>query len=262
MGSQYKWLIDWIFYWKCYRLMIAIVICIALSAIADNHRIYGSTIKRIAVLPFKINAAKDLSFLKVGIYDMFIRMQFPIDPNAIRKRLYSGCLVFWVLLLTASPAFSGDAELTNLTVRNTIDDLQVDLTIKGIFTEEMKAAVSKGIPISLTFLILLYEVRDYWFDNKMASKTAVHDIKFDVLKKEYRLRRSWEKGIPLVIKDFEKAQSLFSEIKEFDVIPLKRLKKGQHYQLRIKSELSENKAHLTGLPWQFETDWYALNFIY
>ena len=146
---------------------------------------------------------------------MLIRMQFLIDHKAIRKRLYSGCLVFFVLLLAASPAFSGGAELTNLTVRNSNDELQVDLMIKGIFTEEMKAVVSKGIPISLTFLILLYEVRDYWFDNKMASKTAVHDIKFDVLKKEYRIRRSWEKRIPLVIKDFEKAQRLFSEIEGF-----------------------------------------------
>jgi hypothetical protein len=193
---------------------------------------------------------------------MFMRMQFLIDHNAIRKRLHSGCLVFFVLILTACQIFSGDTELTNLTVRNNIDDLQVDLTIKGIFTEEMKAAVSKGIPISLTLLILLYEVHDYWLDDKMASKTAVHDIKFDVLKKEYRIRRSWEKRIPLVVKDFEKAQRLFSEIEGFDVIPLKRLKKGKQYQLRIKSELSENKIHLTGLPWQFETDWYTQNFIY
>ncbi len=189
-------------------------------------------------------------------------MQFPIDHHAIQKRLHAGCLVFFVLLLTARPAFSGDAELTNLIVRNSNDQLQVDLMIKGIFTEEMKAAVSKGIPISLTFLILLYEVRDYWFDDKIISKTALHDIKFDVLKKEYRIRRSWEKRIPLVIKDFEKAQSLFSEIKEFDVIPLKRLKKGKQYQLRVKSELSGNKVHFTGFPWEFETDWYTLNFIY
>jgi len=193
---------------------------------------------------------------------MLIRMQFLIDHKAIRKRLYSGCLVFFVLLLAVSPAFSGGAELTNLTVRNSNDELQVDLMIKGIFTEEMKAVVSKGIPISLTFLILLYEVRDYWFDNKIVGKTAVHDVKFDVLKKEYRIRRSWEKGIPLVIKDFEKAQSLFSEINGFDVISLERLKKGMQYQLRVKSELSENKAHFTGLPWQFKTDWYTLNFIY
>ena len=193
---------------------------------------------------------------------MFIRMQFLTDHNAIKNSLQIGCLVFFVLLLTVSPAFSGGAELTNLTVRNSNDELQVDLMIKGIFTEEIKAAVSKGIPISLTFLMLFYEVRDYWFDNKIVSKTAVHDVKFDVLKKEYRIRRSWEKRIPLVIKNFEKAQSLFSEINGFDVISLERLKKGMQYQLRVKSELSENKAHFTGLPWQFKTDWYTLNFIY
>ncbi len=178
------------------------------------------------------------------------------------KRLSAGCLVFFVLILTTGPAFSGDAELTNLSVRNSNDQLQVDLMIEGIFTEEIKAAVSKGIPISLTFSILLYEVRDYWLDNEMVSKIAVHDIKLDVLKKEYRIRRSWEKRSPSTIKDFKKAQSLFSEIKGFDVIPLKRLKKGQHYQLRVKSELSENKVHFPGFPWKFETDWYTLNFIY
>jgi hypothetical protein len=76
-------------------------------------------------------------------------MQFLIDHNSIKKGLYSGCLVLFVLLLTASPAFSGDAELTNLIVRNNNDELQVDLVIKGVFTEEMKADVSKGIPVNV-----------------------------------------------------------------------------------------------------------------
>jgi hypothetical protein len=170
--------------------------------------------------------------------------------------------VFFLFFLTASPALSGSAELTNLVVRNSNDQLQVNLLIKGVFTEEMKTALSTGIPINLTFLILLYEVRDYWFDDKIVSKTAVHDVKFDRLKKEYRIRRSWEKGIPLIINDFEKAQSLFSEIKGFEVISLKRLKKNRHYQIRVKSELGKNNVYFTGFPWEFETDWYTLNFIY
>jgi len=193
---------------------------------------------------------------------MLTRMQLPIDHHAIKMRLQAGCLVFFVLLLTARPAFTGDAELTNLIVRNSNDQLQVDLSIKGIFTEEIKVAVSKGLPISLTFLILLYEVRDYWFDDKIMGKTALHDIKFDVLKKEYRIRRSWEKRPSSIIKDFEKAQRLFFEIKEFDVISLKRLKKGKQYQLRVKLELDGKKFPFGGFPWEFETDWYTLNFIY
>jgi hypothetical protein len=193
---------------------------------------------------------------------MFIRMQFLFDHNCIWKRLHSGCLVIFVLLLTVNPALSGDAGLTNLIVRNNNDELQVDLVIKRILTEEMKADVSKGIPVNLTYLILLYEVRDYWFDDKIISKTALHEIKFDVRKKEYRIKRPWEKRSPSIIKDFKKAQSLFLEIKEFDVIPHQRLKKGKHYELRVKLELNGKKFPFAGLPWEFETDWYTINFFY
>lgn len=55
---------------------------------------------------------------------MFIRIQFPIDHHAIKKSLHAGWLVFFVLLLTARPAFSGDVELTNLSVRNSNDQLK------------------------------------------------------------------------------------------------------------------------------------------
>jgi hypothetical protein len=193
---------------------------------------------------------------------MLSRMHLPIDHQTIKMRLEAGCLVFFVLLLTERPAFTVDAELTNLIVRNSNDRLQVDLMIKGIFTEEMKAAVSKGLPINLTFLIRLYEVRDYWFDDRITIKTALHDIKFDVLKKEYRIRRSWEKRPSSIIKDFEKAQRLFFEMEEFDVISLKRLKKRKQYQFRVKLELNGKKFSFGGFPWEFETDWYTLNFIY
>ena len=139
-------------------------------------------------------------------------MQILIEHNAVKTNIGKGCLVFFVLLLTAIPVLCGDAKLTNLIVRNNHNELQVDLLIKGIFTEEMKTDMSKGIPVNLTFLILLYEVRDYWFDDKMISKTAMHDVKFDVLKKDYRIQPSLEKGGPVVEKDFLKAQNYLFEL--------------------------------------------------
>ena len=123
-------------------------------------------------------------------------MKFLIDHISINKAIHLGLVAIFALLPATRMAHSGDAELTNLVVRNSDDQLQVDLTIKGIVTEEMKMAVSKGVPIGLTFSILLYEVRDYWFDHKIVSKTAMHEIKFDVLKKEYRVHRPWEKKRP------------------------------------------------------------------
>jgi len=46
------------------------------------------------------------------------------------------------------------------------------------------------------------------------------------------------------------------------ITPFNSLKKGEHYQLRVKSELNEKKFPFAGFPWEFETDWYTINFIY
>jgi len=189
-------------------------------------------------------------------------MWFLNRHNAGKKGLHSGFLLFCVLFLAASSAFTADAELTNLVIRNTNDELQIDLMIKGIFTDEMKVAASKGIPISFKFQILLYEVRDYWFDNKIISKRAIHEAKFDTLKKEYRIRRSWENIIPFVTNDFLKAQKSLSEIKGLDIISLSKLKKGTHYQLRVKSEQYDRYLPFAGTPFEFKTDWYTIDFIY
>jgi hypothetical protein len=96
----------------------------------------------------------------------------------------------------------------------------------------------------------------------MISKKVIHEVKFDTLKKEYRIRRSWENMIPFVTNDFLKAQKFLSEIKGLDIFPLSMLKKGAHYQLRVKSELYDRHLPFPGTPFDFKTDWYAIDFIY
>jgi len=138
----------------------------------------------------------------------------------------------------------------------------IDIKLKDGFTEELKAALSKGIPIDIAFSVSLYEVHNFWFDHNTISKTAIHQARFDTLKKEYKIQRSWEKRELIAEKDSEKAQKIMAEIKGLNVISLKRLKKGAQYQLRIKSELKDRSYPFTGTPWEFETDWYTINFIY
>jgi hypothetical protein len=159
-------------------------------------------------------------------------------------------------------AFASEAELTNLVIKNTNDYLALDLEIKGVFTEEMKKAVLNGIAIRFAFLIVLYEVHDFWFDKRITSITTIHKIQYDALKKEYSIIRSWEKASPLVVINIEKARQLISEINSLEVIPFKSLKKGKHYQLRVKSELNDRKYFFSRFPWEFETDWYTINFTY
>ena len=170
--------------------------------------------------------------------------------------------IFVILFLLTGLAFASGAELANLVIRNSANELLIDITLEGDFTEEMTGAVAKGIPIDIAFSISLYEAHKFWFDKKIISKTAIHQIRFDTLKKEYKIWRSWEKrGFRAEI-DSEEAQRILSEIKGFKVIPLERLKKGGHYQLRVKSELNDRSNLFSGTPWEFETDWYTINFVY
>jgi hypothetical protein len=177
-------------------------------------------------------------------------------------RLYSIFFLAGILLLPTVLVFAGQAELTNLVIRNSQEDLLMSLKIKGVFTNEMQAALQKGIPVSFTFLIALYEVNDWWFDDKIVSLKTVHQIQYDGLKKEYWVSRAWDTSAPKIIANFENARSLMSEINGLEIVPLTRIKKGGHYQVRVKSELHEKKFRLFSFPWEFETDWYTINFIY
>jgi hypothetical protein len=172
------------------------------------------------------------------------------------------CFIFLILFLPTVAVYASEAELTNLVIKNSQDDLLIDLTVKGVFTNEMQTALLNGIPVSFTFLINLYEVHDFWFDKKIAGVTTIHKIQYEVLKKEFRIRRSWEKTGLLVTKNYEKACLLMAQIEGLSVIPLTKLKKGKHYQLTVKSELKDKKYLFAGFPWEFETDWYTINFVY
>jgi hypothetical protein len=171
-------------------------------------------------------------------------------------------LLVAILVLFTGPVFAAQAELTNLVIRNSREDLLISLKIKGVFTSEMQAALEKGIPVSFTFLIALYEVNDWWFDEKIAGLKTVHQIQYDGLKKEYRVSRAWDTSAPKVSGDFENARNLMSEISGLKIVPLAGLKKGGHYLMRVKSELHEKKYRLFNFPWEFETDWYTINFTF
>lgn len=177
-------------------------------------------------------------------------------------KLFGCFLACFIFFLPLGAADALGAELTNLVTKNNQEYLLIDLKIKGVFTNEMRVALLSGIPVSFTVLVNLYEVHDFSFDAKLAHIATNHKIQYDVLKKEYRIMREWEETGPLVVKEFENARLLISEINSLKILPLADLKKGKHYQLTVKSELIDKKFHIFSLPWEFETDWYTINFIY
>ena len=186
--------------------------------------------------------------------------------NAVRV---TALICAFLVLLMTSTAFCQDARLENIIVTNTRDELLLYLTAKDAFPSKIIKAIQSGVPATFTYYINLYHVRGLWFDKKIAEIHLTHTLKYDSLKKEYVLTRSWEGDHPIVVKTLDAAQKLMTEVDSLEVVPLNHLKKGQQYQIQAKAEL--NKMVLPFYLhyvlffisfWDIETDWYTIDFIY
>ena len=182
-------------------------------------------------------------------------------------RIFFLTLIF--VLLSGPPSLADKAKLTDIIVTNTRDDLLIYLNVEGAFPDKMKEAVLSGVPTTFTFFIALYQKRSFWLDKKVADLKITNTIKFNRLKNEFTIERSWQKGPPTIVNTFPSAQKLMTAVSNLQVASLKKLNRGQQYQIRTKAELDKLRLPLylhyalffVSL-WDFETDWYTIDFIY
>lgn len=182
-----------------------------------------------------------------------------------------------IVILTALPlawetAFADeddDARLSNLVVTNTHDDLVVYLSVEGAFTDKMKKAVLSGVPATFSYFVTLQRVRNFWFDKEIADLAVTHTIKYHTLKKEFIIKRSWEGGKQHVAKSFEEARRLMTRVDGLKVVSVSELDKGRQYQIQAKAKLDKLTLPLYlhyiiffVSMWDFETDWYTIDFVY
>ena len=177
--------------------------------------------------------------------------------------------LFVLFLLLQNHAYAQDATLNNIILNNTRDDLLLFMEVEGAFREKLKKAILSGVPTTFSFFVTLHRDRSFWLDEKIADISVAHTIKYNNLKKEFVVTRSWEPGKFSVIQSFEEAQKLMSEIKSLHIIPLDKLTKGSQYQIKAKAELSKLTLPLSlhyilffVSLWDFETDWYTIDFTY
>lgn len=175
----------------------------------------------------------------------------------------------FILVLFANQVFAEDARLKNIIVTNTRDDLLIYLTVEGAFTEDMQTAILSGVATTFSYYVNLHRVRSFWMDKGMVSLKLTHTIKYDNLKNEFTILRSWEDDKPITVKTIEEAEKVMTEIDSLKVLPLDRLVKGSRYQIRTKAQLSKVRLPLYlhyilffVAMWDFETDWYTIDFIY
>ncbi|HYA02396.1 MAG TPA: DUF4390 domain-containing protein [Syntrophobacteria bacterium] len=162
-----------------------------------------------------------------------------------------------------------EATLSDIIVTNTREDLLAFFEIRGCFTREMDEAILNGIPTTFTIFVKLTRARLFWVDQSLSTGEIEHSIKYDSLRSEFQVRRTEDGGKVLVCKDFPAAKKAMAEVKGVKVAPLQSLVRGNKYQLRVKAELQKVRLPLNLhyvlfflSLWDFETDWYTVDFTY
>jgi len=180
------------------------------------------------------------------------------------------CSLLACFLMFAPQAAAGPTPtLTNIRFTNTTAYLVLHLQLVVSFSQKIKRQVLDGTPAAFAFIIRLEQVRDLWVDQKIADLRVVHTIRYDNLKKEFTVRRSWKGNEAETTPSFEEAQQWMNQIDSLTIVALNRMQKGSQYELLTKAEVSKRSLpfslhHVLFFIsfWDEETDWYIINFTY
>ena len=191
-----------------------------------------------------------------------------MPPDAHFLRLLALALLMVIVVIPAK-ADAQEARLKNITISSAEHQLLVSLEVEGAFTQDVMEAILRGVPADFSFLIKLDRSRSWWADQELADLEVTHTIKYDNLKKEFSVYRSWIDRKPIVTPSLAEAQALMTRIDGLPIIDLDRMQKNEQYELRAKAELSKMTLpfylhyvfYFVSL-WDFETDWHSVVFIF
>ncbi len=177
--------------------------------------------------------------------------------------------LFVAFLLPSAAQAAGQASIDEVIVTNSSREVLLYLMVRRAFTPEMEKGVQSGIPVTFTFYVELYRHRSNWFDQKVVVRTFEHILSYDTLKDEYRIVYGEQNGKTVIVKTLAQAKELMAQVNGFALSPLTALVADAEYTLKIKARLAEKTLPLNFhsiIPfwslWDFETDWYTVQFRY
>jgi hypothetical protein len=155
--------------------------------------------------------------------------------------------------------------LHELMITRTDQEVLLYSSLQGGFPEDLLEAIDSGIPMTITYHMKLYRIRGMWFDEEVLAKTIKHSVKYDTLKKQYRV--SEINGLFSSIKVTKHQPTMvrwMSEIEGQPLIPFHLLEAGEEYYVKAMADLKavNSPFPLSHIPflaslWDTGTSWTA-----
>lgn len=166
------------------------------------------------------------------------------------RSLFLSALFFLIAALVQqiglSPAgAAGKERIKNVSAEIVDGQIAVSADLVSGFNTETIKDIQNGIPKDFYYYLLLKRKEKNWFDEEVLSKTVRYTVKYDTLKRQYRVIYLEEgKSTESLFDDFEGMKRKVSRVDQVKIAPTQLLKSRYRYYVSVKSQMKAAKLPL------------------
>lgn len=181
----------------------------------------------------------------MAIFKQNCGKKFPVtgkrDQN---KALAKSSVIFLVMILL----FLGDGSVATADGAERIENVKVEVVREGIvvsaslsqgFSSEIIHEIQNGIQKEFHYYILVKRKEPNWiFDEEVLSRSILYTVKYDTLKKIYRvIFTDGDKVVETIFDDFDAMKQMVSHVNRVKLAPANAMKSADHYYVSVKAQM-------------------------
>ncbi len=167
---------------------------------------------------------------------------------AIRK--ISRILLLCILTLLFKNSLVESASIVHIDIFNVEKKLVLNATLKGGLSEDIIEAIKSGVPVAITYTVVLKTKTPFFLDKKIVMRNLKRSVEFDTLKEEYRLTKvNGKKSNIRITSDFDEVLKAMTRLESIPLISTQKLNKDKRYYAMVKAQLNSKRS------------WFPFNYI-
>ncbi len=132
----------------------------------------------------------------------------------------------------------------------------------GSDVEGLRAALSEGTPVSITWEIRVTEINSYWLNDDIGTVKLTRRVIPDLISRAWLLLDS-SSGITRRVLSIEDAESFLVRLQRFPMVDRSLLKKDERYRLEVELQVQEGLEDKGWFDkwWRVDTVAASLDFV-
>lgn len=151
-------------------------------------------------------------------------------------------LLFLIFFFESSVGFAEGLSVQDIVVSGEKNEVRLSSVLRGDIDDDITETIKSGIPITFTYHVELHRKKAVWFDTIVLSMTIKNTVKYDNLKKEYKLTQTVDKEIQESIsKDIQEVKQWMRRLDKVKIAGYSELEYDKTYYIKVKAELKSIK---------------------